>query len=112
MTYSRYDIVKVPFPFTDRQSSKSRPALVLSDDKTFNSRIDHSVMTMITSAKHADWPLDTRIENLMAAGLPAPSIIRLKLFTLDNRLILARLGQLASADQIAVEQRLKTLFCL
>jgi len=112
VTYSRYDIVKVPFPFTDRQSSKSRPALVLSDDKTFNSRIDHSVMTMITSAKHADWPLDTRIENLMAAGLPAPSIIRLKLFTLDNRLILARLGQLASADQIAVEQRLKTLFCL
>ncbi|MGD7037058.1 type II toxin-antitoxin system PemK/MazF family toxin [Methylotuvimicrobium buryatense] len=112
VTYSCYDIVKVPFPFTDRQSSKNRPALVLSVDKTFNSPIGHSVMSMITSAKHSGWPLDTQIENLMAAGLPSPFIIRLKLFTLDNRLILAKLGQFASADQIAVEQRLKTLFCL
>ena len=109
MTYNRYDVVKVPFPFTDRQSSKTRPALVLSDHKAFNSRIDHSVMAMITSAKHSDWPLDTPIENLIAAGLPAPSIIRLKLFTLDNRLILAKLGQLGSADQHTVEQHLKTL---
>ena len=75
MTYERHDIVKVPFPFTDRQAGK------------------------------------TRIENLIDAGLPAPSIIRLKLFTLDNRLILAKLGQLASADQVVVEQHLKTLFC-
>lgn len=112
MTYERYDIVKVPFPFTDRQAGKTRPALVLSDDKVFNSRIGHSVMAMITSAKHSDWPLDTRIENLTSAGLPAQSIIRLKLFTLDNRLILAKLGQLASDDQVVVEQRLKTLFCL
>ncbi len=111
MTYERYDIVKVPFPFTDRQASKTRPALVLSDDKAFNSRIGHSVMAMITSAKHSVWPLDTPIENLITTGLPAPSIIRLKLFTLDNRLILAKLGQLASADQIVVEQRLRTLFC-
>jgi len=112
VTYSRYDIVKVPFPFTDRQASKTRPALVLSDDKAFNSRIGHSVMAMITSAKHSDWPLDTRIENLLGTGLPAPSIIRLKLFTLDNRLILAKLGQLDPIDQGSVEQQLKTLFCL
>jgi len=112
VTYSRYDIVKVPFPFTDRQSTKTRPALVLSDDKAFNSRIDHSVMAMITSAKHSDWPLDTRIEDLMVAGLPAPSIIRLKLFTLDNRLILAKLGQLATTDQVMLEKRLKMLLGL
>ena len=44
---------------------------------------------MITSAKHSDWPLDTRIENLMAAGLPAPSIIRLKLFLISKMFQLA-----------------------
>ncbi len=59
----------------------------------------------------ARWPLDTPIKNLITTGLPAPSIIRLKLFTLDNRLILAKLGLLASADQVVIEQRLKTLFC-
>jgi len=55
--YKRYDIVKVPFPFTDRQSTKTRPAIVLSDEKTFNTRIGHSVMAMITIAKHSSWPL-------------------------------------------------------
>jgi mRNA interferase MazF len=112
VTYSRYDIVKVPFPFTDRQASKNRPALILSDGKTFNSRISQCVMAMITSVKHANWPLDTRIGHLPGTGLPAPSVIRLKLFTLDNRLILAKLGQLDPVDQDTVKQQLKILFCL
>lgn len=112
VTYNRYDIVKVPFPFTDRQASKNRPALILSDGKTFNSPINQCVMAMITSAKHSDWPLDTRIVHLLGTGLPAPSIIRLKLFTLDNRLIIAKLGQLDPVDQGTLEQQLKTLLCL
>ena len=56
MSYSRYDIVKVPFPFTDKPANKFRPALVISDATVFNSVIDHSVMAMITSAKHSNWP--------------------------------------------------------
>jgi mRNA interferase MazF len=112
VTYKRYDIVKVPFPFTDRQAFKNRPALVLSDEGEFNSRIGHTVMTMITSAKHADWPLDTTIQDLVEAGLKAPSKIRLKLFTLDDRLILGRLGGLGSSDQSAFEKNLHRLLGL
>lgn len=112
MTYKRFDIVKVPFPFTDRQASKNRPAIVLSDDEAFNHRIGHTVMAMITSAKHTDWPLDTIIQDLNAAGLKAPSKIRLKMFTLDDRLILGQLGQLGSVDQTIFETHLKTLLGL
>jgi mRNA interferase MazF len=112
MTYKRFDIVKVPFPFTDRQASKNRPALILSDDDSFNSRIGHTVMAMITSAKHADWPLDTTIQDLIEAGLKAPSKIRLKLFTLDDRLILGQVGQLGSVDQTIFETNLKMLLGL
>jgi len=67
---------------------------------------------MITSARHSTWPLDTPITDLGAAGLPVPSIVRMKLFTLDHRLILARLGDLSPADCAAVHQVLKTLFGL
>lgn len=109
VTYKRYSIVKVPFPFTDRQASKNRPALILSDDQAFNAPSGHSVLAMITSAKHSAWPLDTPIENLTTAGLPVPSIIRLKLFTLDNRLIIACLGTLAASDQLAFSNNFKTL---
>lgn len=107
--YNRFDVVKVPFPFTDRKASKTRPALVLSGAKLFNAPAAHSVMAMITSAGHAPWPLDVAISDLAGAGLPAPSMIRMKLFTLDNRLILKRLGKLGSRDQRAVSAALSKL---
>lgn len=44
-----------------------------------------------------------------AAGLVAASLVRLKLFTLDNRFILRRLGQLAGADRKALATALKQL---
>lgn len=109
VTYSRFDIVKVPFPFSDRQAVKHRPALVLSDEAQFNSRIGHIVMAMITSAKHSDWPLDTSIQDLDSAGLKSASKIRLKLFTLDDRLILCRLGKLSQIDQANFERNLQSL---
>ena len=30
MTYRQFDVVVVPFPFTDVEASKRRPALILS----------------------------------------------------------------------------------
>jgi hypothetical protein len=52
--------------------------------EAFNSRIEHSVMAMITSAKHSARPLDTPIRDLNTAGLPTRSLIRMKPFTLDH----------------------------
>lgn len=97
--YSQFDVVVVPFPFTGRSTNKRRPALVLSDGSNFNSRIGQSVMAMITSAHHSQWPLDTEITDLDCAGLPTPSLVRMKLFTLDHRLILRTCGSLSEADR-------------
>ena len=47
MSFERYAVVRVPFPFTDRAASKNRPALVLSGAKAFNTPAGHSVMAMI-----------------------------------------------------------------
>lgn len=109
MDYERFDIVVVPFPFTDSATSKRRPALVLSNAEAFNLPAGHSVMAMITSAGNAAWPLDVAISDGNTAGLTATSLVRMKLFTLDNRFILRRLGQLAVADRKAVATSLKLL---
>ncbi len=87
MTYNPFAIVVGPFPFTDRKADKRRPALVLSDNIQFNKPSGHTVLTMITSQKNPDWPLDTGITGKRQTGLTAPSKVRLKLFTLDCRLI-------------------------
>ena len=46
--YGRGDIVLVPFPFTDRSSTKKRPALVVSPD-SFNKHAQDVVLVAITS---------------------------------------------------------------
>jgi len=96
--FERFDVVRVPFPFTDRQATRNRPALVISDGALFNRVVGHSVMAMITSAAHESWPLDCAISDLSAAGLPVASVVRWKLFTLDHHLIRGVLGRLSESD--------------
>ena len=103
-----FDVVVVPFPFTDRQSSKRRPALVLSAG-AFNKSTRHSVLAMITSAEQSAWLGDVRIGDLDAAGLPSECLVRLKLFTLDQRLVLKRVGELAPADRARLARQWKPL---
>lgn len=106
---SAWQVVRVPFPFTDRQAAKNRPALVLSDASAFNAPAGHAVMAMITSAANAPWPLDCPILDLEMAGLPAPSKVRFKLFTLDQRLVRGVLGRLGAEDEIRLRIGLSQL---
>ncbi|MBN8507582.1 MAG: type II toxin-antitoxin system PemK/MazF family toxin [Burkholderiales bacterium] len=109
MAFERFAVVRVPFPFTDRDTTKNRPALVLSDADSFNSAAGHSVMAMITSRGNSPWPLDCPLTDIAAAGLPAPSMVRFKLFTLDHRLVRGELGKLAADDAAAVASKLHRL---
>ena len=94
------DVVIVPFPFTDRDAAKRRPALVCSA-AAFNRQARHLVLAMITTATHSPWPGDVPIRDLADAGLPAPSVVRWKLFTLDASFVLGRAGALSSRDRTA-----------
>jgi mRNA interferase MazF len=53
--------------------------------------------------------LDLAIQDLDAAGLPSPSIVRMKLFTLDAQLILRRAGRLGDEDRAALASALDRL---
>ena len=112
MVYKIFDVVVVPFPFTDQDTDKRRPALVLSDHARFNDETQNCVMAMITSVKNPDWPFDVKIGSIKKAGLPAPSKVRMKLFTLDSRLIEKKIGGLAAKDQEVVKKNLKKLMNL
>ena len=73
--FSQGDVVKVPFPYMDRSTRQSRPALVVS---TPGLQETHNLLwvVMITSAENRGWPRDIAITALSRAGLPAPSVIR------------------------------------
>jgi len=110
MIYEPFDVVVVPFPFTDSSQTKRRPALVLSQHTNFGNKIGHSVLAMITSQKHAPWPLDCEIISKKQSGLTAHSVVRMKLFTLDNRFIIRKIGHLSDSDQKKVKQSLSQIF--
>ncbi len=110
MIYEPFDVVVVPFPFANSAKTKRRPALVISENARFGNDIEHSVLAMITSQKNEPWPLDAAIKNKKQSGLTAPSVVRMKLFTLDNRFILKKIGHLSKTDQRQVKQSLSKIF--
>lgn len=109
--YPSFALVRVPFPFTDRAIQKRRPALVVSTPD-FQRQSGHLVLAMVTSANQSSWPLDWPIQELAATGLPKPCLVRLKLFSLDERLILGALGQLAAEDRSGVAAHLRQILPL
>lgn len=98
MIFERFDVVVVSFPFVDAPKSKPRPALVLSIS-AFNRANRHTVLAMITRATHTRWPSDHVIVDLGSAGLRHASVVRWKLFTLDNRIMQRRIGTLGQNDR-------------
>lgn len=110
MTFDAFDVVVVPFPFTDGPTHRRRPAVILSGS-SFGSEAAHSVFAMITSARQSSWPLDVPVSDLATAGLKVPCLVRMKLFTLDHRLVIERKGRLAADDTLQVQDAVRRLFC-
>ena len=106
MTYKKFDVVVIPFPFSDRLEQKRRPALVVSSDE-FNEQSRHVVAVMITSAKRSEWPGDVVIKDLGPAGLPSDCRVRMKFFTADQALVDKKIGRISPRDQKAVQASLR-----
>ncbi|MCX5954574.1 MAG: type II toxin-antitoxin system PemK/MazF family toxin [Cyanobacteria bacterium] len=106
--FEPFAVVRVPFPFTDRAVQRRRPALVISEP-SFQLGSAHVLLAMITSAKRSSWPLDWPLQDLGSAGLNVACCVRLKLFTLDERLILGSLGKLTAIDRNGVWANLHQL---
>jgi mRNA interferase MazF len=65
---------------------------------------------MITTKNHPSWSLDMVIQDLEATGLNAPSMIRFKLFTLDDNLIIKKIGSLSEYDRTVIIARMRKVF--
>jgi mRNA interferase MazF len=98
-TFKLWDVVVVPFPYSDQPTDKLRPALVVSSPKHM-AQSGVAYLVMITSAENSPWLGDVAVSNLRGAGLPAPSVVRsAKIMTLNIDRIVRRLGALPKTDQ-------------
>ncbi|MGN8019706.1 type II toxin-antitoxin system PemK/MazF family toxin [Phyllobacterium sp. 22229] len=82
-TFKSGDIVRVPFPYTDRNTRQHRPALVISDG-AIGEDANLLWVLMITSAENKSWVGDVFIPHHAETGLPVASVIRpLKIATIE-----------------------------
>lgn len=107
MTYAAFDVIVVPFPFSDRLSEKRRPALVVSKPR-LEIETGRVWVAMITSALHAADFGDCVIGDVAQAGLSKASMVRAgKITNIDLNRILRRVGGLSRSDQSAASEALR-----
>jgi len=98
MTYEKWDIVLIPFPFTDLTSAKRRPGLVISPSN-YNQGSDILIVFITSNLNTTPREGDYLIKNWAASGLPKPSQIRIKLATIARSIIIKKLGNLSTVDR-------------
>ena len=105
-TYKPGDIVLVNFPFTDLQSLKVRPALVLSvkgDDV-----IILGIFSKVPDDLHESWiKIDEKSSDFLKTGLKKTSIIKTEKITVIHKSLIRK--QLGHLSQELMEQVKKIL---
>jgi mRNA interferase MazF len=109
MSYEFGDVVLIPFPFTNQAAAKKRPAVIVSG-ATYNRSKPDVVIMAITSQLRPNPALgEVWISQWQAAGLIKPSSIKPVFATLEQTLIMRKLGTISGSDQAALRKAITTL---
>ena len=102
-----WDVVVVPFPYSDRMAEKRRPALVVSAASLHD--LGYVWIAMITGAGKVQHAGDVVVRDLARAGLPGASMVRTtKIATVGPSRILRRVGTLAAGQRRQVRKVIET----
>jgi len=98
-----------PFPFTSQRASKKRPAIVVSNRAYGTARPDVIVMAITSQLRPSPGVDDVWISHWQAAGLLKPSVVKPVFATLEQRLVLRRLGALDDDDQAVLRKAISEI---
>ncbi len=105
--YERGDVVLVPFPFSDQTITKKRPAAIISS-KIYNDTSSDIVIMAITSQTEKTVGIgECLIKDWQDAGLLKPSAIKPAISTIEQALVLKKLGKFSSKDLLLLQNTLK-----
>lgn len=107
-TFDKWDVVLVPFPFTDLSQAKKRPAVVLSP-REYNVNGDAVIGFLTSNLSGTERLGDFVLIEPEIAGLPLPTRFRLKLATIDVSIVAKRLGALSVGDRKGIALQIHAL---
>ena len=107
---NRGDVVMVDWPYSDRQGSKFRPAVVVQAD-FLNGLIDDTVLVAVTRTSRGATTTEVVIDPAAepTSGLRYRSVISCSNFlTIDQVLVVRAIGTLSGAAMLRVDDALKS----
>ena len=111
-TYNQGDVVLLAYPFTNHRTTKQRPAVIISADWFNSSRSDY-VMVAVTSQVPAKLEKHEHLlsaSDLVSAGLPKPSIIKLgKIATVEKSIVRRYLGKVPRSTLRSVLEGIRSI---
>lgn len=110
--YKRGDVVLVPFPFSGQTATKKRPAIIISSDRYNEMSADIIIMAITSQIGYISDFGEFKIADWQRAGLLKPSAVKFALSTIEQGLVLKKLGSLSANDLSLLNQALKKLLAL
>lgn len=109
-SYQFGDVILVPFPFSNQTVSKQRPAVVVSSVAYHANRPDLLIMAITSQAHTAQDFATATLVDWQAAGLLKPSYAKPVLTTLEQALVIRRMGSLTPLDQQLLRNMIAQIF--
>ena|SRR3989344_160520 len=111
MNIKQKDIVLLPYPFTNLEGSKVRPAIVISND-TFNKKSDDCIAIPLTTIiKEVPYSIIIDQTDLSYGKLIKPSRIRIdKIFTVEKKSIIMKIGVIKDPTFSKIKSELMNVF--
>ena len=103
------DVVLVAFPFTNLQTTKQRPAVVISSTDYQQNRPDIIVMAITSQVREPLAFGEYLLDDWRHAGLLKLSVLKPLIATLEQTQIIKTLGQISPSDTRALEASLKDI---
>jgi mRNA interferase MazF len=93
-SYSKNDIILVRYPFSDLSTAKIRPAVVVNAPHISQDLLITPLTSKTTSLLEGEFVLS----EWSAAGLNVVTALKRGLYTVHEKLVMKRIGQLGNSD--------------
>ena len=102
-SYSKNEVILLPYPFSNLSGSKVRPAIVVNDSHASQDVIIVPLTSKVSPLLAGEFVL----ADWRASGLNVPSVVKRGLYTLHQSLILKSIGKLSDRDASGLERSLR-----
>jgi len=92
-------VVLVGFPFTNLQTTKKRPAVIISSQSYQQNRPDVILMAITSQVRQPLATGEALLQDWQMAGLVKPSVFKPLIATIEQNRIVKTVGQLSATDR-------------